>query len=119
MRFWKKLQLLFGFSDPPQPGAKPEATPRNVDVKVVRLSAASQGELSNALRALEPGQKGWISYADAARLLSPSAEHGAEWDEARIRGLAEFAADIEHRSTPERSEGDERVYFTRIRTLLH
>jgi hypothetical protein len=119
MRFWKRLQLLFGFSDRPRTGTKPEATPKNGDVKAVRLNAASQGELSNALRTLEPGQKGWISYSDAARLFSPSAEHGAESDEARIRRLAEFAADIEHRSSPERNEGDERVYFTRIRTLLH
>jgi len=90
MRFWKRLQLLFGFSDRPRTGTKPEATPKNG----VRLNAASQGELSNALRALEPGQKGWISYADAARLFSPSAEHRAEWDEARIRRVTEFAADI-------------------------
>jgi len=122
MCFWKRLQLLFGFSHPPQAGAvestKPTPTPKKGGIKAVKLNAASTMALSNALRALKPGQKGWISYVDAARLFSSSAERGAEWDEARIRGLAEFAADIEHRSTPERNEGEERVYFTRIRTLL-
>jgi hypothetical protein len=120
MRFWDRLQLLFGFSSPRQPrageSAGPTATPKKRDVKVVRLNAASKLALSKELRALAPGQKGWISFDDAARLFSPSSP--GEWDEACIRGLAEFAADIEHRSSPERNEGDERVYFTRIRTLL-
>ena len=51
-------------------------------------------------------------------LFSPSTKNPNEWDEARIRGLADFAADIAHRSSPERNEGEERVYFTRIRTLI-
>ena len=93
-------------------------TPKRGDVKVVRLNAASKVALSIALRALEPGQKGWISFDDAARLFSPSAQKPDEWDETRIRELAEFAAEIEHRSSPERNEGDNRVYFTRIRTII-
>ena len=96
--------------------AKPNATLRKGGIKVVRLNAASKLALSKALRALEPGQKGWISFDDAARLFSPSNPN--EWDEARIRRLADFAADIAHRSSPERNEGEERVYFTRIRTLI-
>ena len=97
--------------------ARPTTSKRG-DVKVVRLNAASKVALSIALRALEPGQKGWISFDDAARLFSPSAQKPDEWDETRIRELAEFAAEIEHRSSPERNEGDNRVYFTRIRTLI-
>jgi hypothetical protein len=110
-----------GFSHPPQTGAAGSArptTPKRGDTKVVRLNAASKVALSNALRALQPGQKGWISFDDAGRLFSPSAEKPAEWDETRIRELAEFAAEIEHRSSLERNEGDNRVYFTRIRTLI-
>ena len=122
MRFWERLQLLFGFSRPPQTGsgksARPTATPRKGDVKVVRLNVASKMELSKALRALEPGQKGWISFDDAARLFFPSTKKPREWDEARIKALADFAAEIEHRSSSERNKGDERVYFTRIRTLI-
>ena len=121
MRFWERLRVLFGIFYPAQTGAgesdRPKATPRK-GLKVVRLNAASKVVLSKALRALEPGQKGWISFDDAARLFSPSAEPPNEWDLASIRGLGEFAAEIEHRSTPERNESDERVYFTRIRTLI-
>ncbi|HWI69842.1 MAG TPA: hypothetical protein VNS88_15955 [Nitrospiraceae bacterium] len=87
-------------------------------MKVVKLNAASKMALSKALRALEPGQKGWISFDDAARLFAPSIKDPREWDEARITALIDFAAEIEHRSNPERNEGDERVYFTRIRTLI-
>jgi len=122
MCFWKRLQLLFGFSHPPQAGAvestKPTPTPKKGGIKAVKLNAASTMALSKALRALEPGQKGWISFDDAARLFSPSAQKPDEWDETRIRELAEFAAEIEHRSSPERNEVAERVYFTRIRTLI-
>jgi hypothetical protein len=120
MRFWDSLQLLLGFSRRPQTrageSAGSTAAPKKRDVKVVRLNAASKSVLSKALRALEPGHKGWISFDDAARLFSPSSP--SKWDEACIRGLADFAADIEHRSSPERRARDERVYFTRIRTLL-
>ena len=121
-RFWGRLQSLFGFSHPPQTGlggsARPTAVPKKGDVKVVKLNAASKMALSKALRALEPGQKGWISFDDAARLFAPSIKDPREWDEARITALIDFAAEIEHRSNPERNEGDERVYFTRIRTLI-
>jgi len=121
-RFWGRLQSLFGFSHPPQIGpggsARPTAAPKKGDVKVVKLNAASKMALSKALRALEPGQKGWISFDDAARLFSPSIKDPREGDEARMTALIDFAAEIEHRSNPERNEGDERVYFTRIRTLI-
>ena len=121
MHFWERLRFLFGFIYPAQTGAgevhRPKATPKK-GLKLVRLNAASKMALSKALRALEPGQKGWISFDDAARLFSPSAESPSEWDQASTRGLSEFAAELEHRSTPERNEGDERIYFTRIRTLI-
>ena len=99
--------------------ARPAATPKKGDAKVVRLNAASKVALSKALRALEPGQKGWISFDDAARLFSSVGRDPNEWDQARIRGLGRVSpAEIEHRSSPERNEGDNRVYFTRIRTLI-
>ena len=161
MRFWERLQLLFGFSPPTQPGlAKPDspkatskkravkpdrptATSKKRAVKPdrptatskkrivepdspkakgagepVRLNAASVVALSTTLRALEPGQRGWISFDDAARLFSPTGEHPSEWDEAGFRALGEFAAQTEHRSTPERNASQQRVYFTRIKTII-
>jgi hypothetical protein len=81
------------------------------------LDATSETALSNALRALEPGQKGWISFDDYARLFSPTGEHPSEWDEAGLRALGEFAAQLQHRSTPERDTVQQRILFTRIRTL--
>ena len=73
-----------------------------------RLDATSETALSNALRALEPGQKGWISFDDYARLLSPPGEP-SEWDEAGLRALGEFAAQLQHRSTPERDTVQQRI----------
>ena len=81
------------------------------------LDATSETALSNALRALEPGQKGWISFDDYARLFSPTGEHPSERDEAGLRALGEFAAQLQHRSTPERDTVQQRILFTRIRTL--
>jgi hypothetical protein len=86
--------------------------------EIKRLNATSETTLSNALKALAPGQRGWISFDDAARLFSPTGEHPSEWNPAGVAALVEFAARIEHRSTPERNEGQQRVCFTRIRTLI-
>jgi hypothetical protein len=86
--------------------------------EIKRLNATSETTLSNALKALAPGQRGWISFNDAARLFSPTGEHPSEWNPAGAAALVEFAARIEHRSAPERNEGQQRVYFTRIRTLI-
>ena len=79
----------------------------------VRLNATSKTALSNDLRALAPGQRGWISFDDAAHLFSPRSE---KWDGPGVGALGEFAAQIEHRSMPERNEREQRVYFTQIRT---
>ena len=97
--------------EPDRPKAKGAGEP-------VRLNAASVVALSTALRALEPGRRGWISFDDAARLFFPTGEHSSEWDEANLRALGEFAAQTEHRSTPERNASQQRVYFTRIKTII-
>ena len=97
--------------EPDRPKAKGAGEP-------VRLNAASVVALSTALRALEPGRRGWISFDDAARLFFPTGEHPSEWDEAGLRALGEFAAQTEHRSTPERNASQQRVYFTRIKTII-
>ena len=104
MRFWERLQVLLGFSHPPQtePGksAKPTAVPKKEDVKVIRLNAASKMALSKALRGLEPGQKGWISFDDAARLFSPSTKNPKDWNEARIKALTDFAVQAPNGTRP-------------------
>ena len=133
MRFWEKLQLLLGFSDRTQnetgksdrakPTSGQRVRPHNLTIskrragEPVRLNATSEMALSDALKALEPGHKGWISFDDAARLFSPTGEHPSECDSEGFKVLGEFAAQIEHRSTPDRNAGQQRVYFTRIRTL--
>jgi hypothetical protein len=98
--------------------ARPATVSKKGEVKVVRLNGASKEALSKALRALEPGQKGWISIDEATRLFCPSTKTSNVCDEDHMGALADFAAEIEHRSSPERNAADERVYFTRIRTLI-
>ena len=133
MRFWEKLQFLLGFSYPTQsetgesdrPGPTSEKrdararklAPSKKPAESVRLSATSEIALSKALKTLEPGQKGWISFDDAARLFSPKGERPSEWDSEDRKAIGEFAAQIEHRSTPERNAAQQQIYFTRIRTL--
>ena len=130
MRFWEKLLFLLGLSHPTQAETgdadRPDPTSEQRDARAdklttskkpgepVRLSATSEIALSKALKALEPGQKGWISFDDAARLFG---ERPSEWDSEDRKAIGEFAAQIEHRSTPERNAAQQRIYFTRIRTL--
>ena len=87
--------MLFASLYPAQTGVgesdRPKANPKK-GPRVVKLNAASKVALSKALRALEQGQNGWISFDDAARLFSPSAEPPSEWGQDSIRGLSEFAA---------------------------
>jgi hypothetical protein len=128
MRLWEKLRFLLGFSYPTHAetgesdGAGPTSQKREARAakpttskqpgEPVRLDATSE-----TLKALEPGQKGWISFDDSARLFSPKGEHPSEWDSEGRKAIGEFAAQIEHRSTPERNAAQQRIYFTRIRTL--
>ena len=130
MRFWEKIQWLLGFSYPTEADTdasdRADPTSEHRDARAhklttskkpgepVRLSATSEIALSKALKALEPGQKGWISFDDAARLFG---EHPSEWDSEERKAIGEFAAQLEHRSTPERNAAQQRIYFTRIRTL--
>jgi hypothetical protein len=131
MRFWERVKTLLGISRPAQThaetnkpttkkkkAARPGATrpPRRAS-EAKRLQASSVIALSNSLKVLKPGQKGWISFDDAARLFSPTGEHPSERDGDGLRALGEFAAQLEHRSAPERDAAQQRVYFTRIRTL--
>jgi hypothetical protein len=110
IHFWQRLKSRLRFSR----SAQTETVEPDRRPTAVRLNATSETALSNDLRALAPGQRGWISLDDAARLFSPT--HQSQWDEPGLRALREFAAQIGHRSTPERNEREQRVYFTRIRT---
>jgi hypothetical protein len=77
----------------------------------IRLNAASEAALGLSLRQLSPGQRGWITIAEARQLFSSERDgHGLTgWDEPDIHAVNEFAA--QKRSTARR-HGD-RVIFTR------
>jgi hypothetical protein len=133
MPFWDRVKTLLGVSRPAptdadtkKPTTSKPATSKKKAARsdratsqskhgpeAKRLQASSVMALSSSLKALEPGQKGWISFDDAARLFSPTVEHPSEWDEDRLRALSEFAAQLEHRSAPERDAVQHRIYFTR------
>jgi hypothetical protein len=103
MAFWYWIKSVFGFAGR---GPMESRGP-------VRLNARSEAQLSQALKALAPGERGWISFDDAARLFSPTGEPPSEWDQYGLRALGEFAARAEHGSTPERNQHERRVYLTR------
>src|SRR5262245_45334197 len=78
-----------------------------------RLSATSESALASSLQHLLAGKRGWITFAEAARLFS-AAEPGyafGEMDDAGKLRLEQFAA--QHRCSPQFMPVEGRVYFTR------
>lgn len=79
----------------------------------VKLDAGSKPSLAASIRALAPGQRGWISMTEAAGLFSAKdAEYAfGEMDDDGNRNLALFAATTpRHRYSFMPVEG--RLYFT-------
>ena len=133
---WEKLQKLFGISRSSHARSatskqKLRRSERNTTAVKAKQNKRKAGRLATKQKATAPerdttaaktgprrleGQKGWISFDDYARLFSPPGEP-SEWDEAGLRALGEFAAQLQHRSTPERDTVQQRILFTRIRTL--
>jgi hypothetical protein len=99
MTWWRWLISLF------------HARHQEAGVGDIRLNAVSEAALGLSLRQLSPGQRGWITIAEARQLFSSERDgHGlTEWDEPGIHAVNEFAA--QKRSTARR-QGD-RVIFTR------
>jgi hypothetical protein len=80
-----------------------------------QLTASSELALSSALRQLRIGQRGWVTFADAARLFSTQAPPYAfgEMDDLGKESLERFAADPAHRSDLQFMPQEARVYFVR------
>ena len=78
-----------------------------------RLSGTSESALASSLQHLLPGERGWITPAEAARLFSaaePAYAFGEMDDAGKLR-LEQFSA--EHRCSPQFMPVEGRVYFTR------
>ena len=80
-----------------------------------QLTASSELALSSSLRQLRIGQRGWVTFADAARLFSPQAPPYAfgEMDDMGKESLERFAADPTHRSDVQFMPQEARIYFVR------
>jgi hypothetical protein len=78
-----------------------------------QLDASSPTELSNSLKSLKAGERGWISYEEAAHWFSDldSDRWDPGRDEAGMRGIDAFAADRQATVTSEKAQ--RRIYFTR------
>jgi hypothetical protein len=93
MGIWKTIKAAFGRGTSTPPDAR-------------RLSAVDELALSASIRALVVGERGWITLSEARALFG-------EMDQVGKASLAAFAAEREHRSTPEVIPAEGRVYFTR------
>jgi hypothetical protein len=78
-----------------------------------RLSGTSESALGSSLQGLPAGERGWITFAEAARLFSSEQPQYAfgEMDDAGKLRLGEFS--VEHRCSPQFMPAEGRVYFTR------
>jgi hypothetical protein len=102
MGLWEAIKSIFS----PVPLASTDAR---------RLNASSQAALSSSLKTLYEGERGWISFAEARSLFSPTEDRYAfgDKDELGRDNLASFAAEREHRSTFDFMPIEKRLYFTR------
>src|SRR5947207_13717647 len=80
----------------------------------VHLKGKTEASLAKDLKALMPGQVGWITVAEAGRLFSAKEEDAlSERDPDGIAALGRFATDPDHRSLLTRNFSERRIYFTR------
>jgi hypothetical protein len=102
MGIWESIKAVF---------AGGASTPRDAR----RLSAVDEFALSECLRVLYHGERGWITLSEARALFSPRDEQYAfgEMDEQGRANLVGFAARSEHRSDFDIMPVERRVYFTR------
>ena len=78
-----------------------------------KLDGSSEGALARSLQQLLPGERGWITFAEARRLFSTMDEQYAfgEMDDDGKRRLASFTT--EHCSDADLMPVEARVYFAR------
>ena len=83
--------------------------------EVRKLNGSSESASSASLKSLPPGERGWITFAEARSLFSPMDDQYAfgEMDHEGKTNLASFAAREELRSTFEFMPIEQRVYFVR------
>ena len=101
MSLWGWVKSLFGISvheQPPMP---------------IKLDASTEAALSDSLRVLGLGERGWIGFDEAERLFLLGGLDPEMWTEEGKRALSNFAASVVHRATPEANPAEQRIYFTR------
>jgi hypothetical protein len=78
-----------------------------------RLSGTSESALGSSLQSLPAGERGWITFAEAARLFSSEQPQYAfgEMDDAGKLRLEQFSA--QHRCSPQFMPVEGRMYFKR------
>ena len=93
------IRKLFGTGDNP-----PDAT---------KLDGTTEAALTRSLSALPPGERGWITFAEARNLFSAKSDQYAfgEQDDAGRRNIESFAA--QHRAVINFMPVEERVYFVK------
>jgi hypothetical protein len=80
-----------------------------------RLDATDTAVLSQSIRTLPAGERGWITMREARALFSPFDDQYAFGD-GDVRGkaaIAAFAAESGHRWSIDFMPVEDRVYFTR------
>jgi hypothetical protein len=80
-----------------------------------RLDATDTAALSQSIRTLPTGERGWITMREARALFSPLDDQYAfgDDDERGKAAIAAFAAEAGHRSSYDFMPVEDRVYFTR------
>jgi hypothetical protein len=80
-----------------------------------KLDAGNEASLSQSIRTLPLGDRGWITMREARALFSALDDQYAfgDTDEPGKAKIAAFAAQAEHRSTYDFMPVEDRVYFTR------
>jgi hypothetical protein len=81
-----------------------------------RLDATDTAALSQSIRTLPAGERGWITMPEAKALFSPFDDQFAfgDGDERGKAAIAAFAAQPGHRSSYDFMPVEDRVYFTRM-----
>jgi len=78
-----------------------------------KLDGTTEAALTRSLSALSPGERGWITFAEARALFSTKSDQYAfgEQDDAGRRNIESFAA--QHRAVISFRPVEGRVYFVR------